>query len=85
MLKQIVVVAALVTTALAIPAHSQQSPPMSEKAEQIQRLVNKAAATVDKNGKAAFAEFRKKDGEWFRGVRIRHEGKRVAQSGVSAA
>lgn len=67
MLKQIVLLAALVTTAIATSAHSQQSPPMSEKAEQIQRLVNKAAALVDKNGKVAFAEFRKKDSEWFHG------------------
>ncbi len=67
MLKQIVVLAAFVTTAIASPAHSQQSPPMSEKAVQIKALVNKAAALVDKHGKAAFAEFRKKDSEWFHG------------------
>jgi signal transduction histidine kinase len=28
-------------------------------------LVTKAAALVEMKGKAAFAEFRKKDGEWF--------------------
>lgn len=66
-MKQIVVLAAFVTTAIASPAHSQQSPPMSEKAVQIKALVNKAAALVDKHGKAAFAEFRKKDSEWFHG------------------
>jgi cytochrome c len=65
MLKQIAVLAALVTMAMATPARSQQSPPMSEKAEQIQALVNKAAALIDKDGKAAFAEFRKKGSEWF--------------------
>lgn len=67
MLKELVVLAAVVTTAITIPAHSQQSPPVSEQAQQIQRLVSKAAALVDKNGKAAFAELRKKDSEWFHG------------------
>jgi cytochrome c len=53
--------------AAASPASSQQAPPPSEKAKQTEALVNKAAALVDKNGKAAFAEFRKKDSEWFHG------------------
>lgn len=30
-------------------------------------MVNRAAALIDKNGKAAFAEFRKRDSEWFHG------------------
>jgi cytochrome c len=42
-----------------------QTPPPSEKAKQTEALVNKAAALIDKNGKAAFAEFRKKGSEWF--------------------
>ncbi len=46
---------------------AQQAPPPSEKAKQIEALVTKAAALIDKNGKAAFAEFRKKDSEWFHG------------------
>jgi cytochrome c len=52
--------------AAASPAFSQQAPPPSEKAKQTEALVNKAAALIDKNGRAAFAEFRKKDSEWFR-------------------
>jgi cytochrome c len=47
------------------PAFSQQSPPTSEKAKQIEALVNKAAARIDKEGKAVFPEFRKSGSEWF--------------------
>jgi cytochrome c len=54
-----------VSLAAAWPASSQQAPPPSERAKQTEALVNKAAALIDKNGKAAFAEFRKKDSEWF--------------------
>jgi len=54
-----------VSLAATSPASSQQAPPPSERAKQTEALVNKAAALVDKNGKAAFAEFRKKGSEWF--------------------
>jgi len=54
--------------AAASPAFSQNAPPPSEKAKQTEEMVNKAAALVDKKGKAAFAEFRKKDSEWFHGT-----------------
>jgi cytochrome c len=53
--------------AVASPVFAQQAPPPSEKAKQIEALVTKAAALIDKNGKAAFADFRKKDSEWFHG------------------
>jgi signal transduction histidine kinase len=43
------------------------SPPASEEARHVEALVTKAAALVDKNGKTAFVEFRKKDSEWFHG------------------
>jgi cytochrome c len=48
-------------------SHVQQSPPSSEKAKQIEALVNKAAAMVDEQGKAAFIEFRKRGSEWWSG------------------
>lgn len=67
MVKQILALAAVVMVAMASPASAQQSPPMSEQATQTQDLVEKAAVLVDKQGKAAFAEFRKKDSEWFHG------------------
>ena len=51
----------------ASPAFSQQSPPASEKAKQIEALVNKAAALIESQGKAAFPEFRKSGSEWFSG------------------
>jgi cytochrome c len=51
--------------AIATPAISQGSPPATEHAKQVETLVVEAAALIDKNGKAAFAEFRKKDSEWF--------------------
>ena len=53
--------------AVASPVFAQQAPPPSEKAKQIETLVTKSAALIDKNGKAAFADFRKKDSEWFHG------------------
>jgi len=54
----------LMTAPLAI---AQGSPPATEQAKRVETLVSKAAALVDNNGKAAFAEFRKKDSEWFHG------------------
>ena len=46
----------------------QQAPPPSEQAKQTEALVDKAAVLIDKNGKAAFGEFRKNDSEWFHGT-----------------
>jgi cytochrome c len=51
----------------ASPVCSQQAPPASERATQVEALVTKAAALIDSKGKTAFAEFRKKDSEWFHG------------------
>ena len=51
--------------ATASPVFSQQGPPPSERANQVEALVMKAAALIDSKGKAAFADFRKKDSEWF--------------------
>jgi cytochrome c len=68
MLKQILTLAALITVAATGSASSQQSPPTSEKAKQVEAMVDKAATLIDKNGKAAFAEFRKPDSEWFHGT-----------------
>ncbi len=67
MFKQLFVCAALVTTLMVNPVNAQESPPTSEKAKQIEALVNKAAAQIESKGKAIFSEFRKKDSEWFSG------------------
>ena len=67
MFKQVLVCTAFVTMAMVNPVNAQQSPPTSEKAKQIEALVNKAAALIESKGKAIFPEFRKKDTEWFSG------------------
>lgn len=67
MLKPIAGLLFLVTAAAAAPVLAQQSPPASAQAKQVQALVEKAAALVQEKGKAAFAEFRKPDSEWFHG------------------
>ena len=51
--------------AAASPAISQDAPPLSEQAKQTKALVDKAAALIDKDGKAAFTEFRKKIASGF--------------------
>jgi len=65
MLKQLLVCIPFFAMAIAHPASSQQSPPTSEQAKRIEAMVNKAAALVESQGKAAFAEFRKRDSEWW--------------------
>jgi signal transduction histidine kinase len=46
---------------------AQDAPPATEEAKAIENLVNRAATLIDKDGKAAFVEFRKKDSVWFHG------------------
>jgi signal transduction histidine kinase len=67
MFKKVLVCTALVTMLLANAVSSQQSPPTSEQAKRIEAMVNKAAALVETEGKAAFSEFRKRDSEWWFG------------------
>ena len=67
MFKQLLVCTALVTMLMVNPVIAQQSAPTSEKAKQIEVLVNEAAALIESKGKAAFEEFRKKDTHWFSG------------------
>jgi signal transduction histidine kinase len=61
------VLVSLVGMAMVNPAIAQQSAPTSEKAKQIEVLVNEAAALIESKGKAVFEEFRKKDSHWFSG------------------
>ena len=62
------VLATLVGMAMVNPVIAQQSAPTSEKAKQIEMLVNEAAGLIERTGKAAaFEEFRKKDSQWFSG------------------
>jgi cytochrome c len=67
MFKQVLVCTALVTMLMVNPVAAQQSAPTSAKAKQIEGLVNEAEALLDSTGKAAFAEFRKKDSHWYSG------------------
>jgi cytochrome c len=66
MLQPIILICALLFLA-ANSANSQQSPPNTEKATQIEALVNKAAAIVDSKGMAALAQFRERGSEWWSG------------------
>ena len=45
--------------ATASPAFSQQGPPPSERAKQVEALVTKAAALIDDKGKGSFRGFQK--------------------------
>src|SRR4030065_2264120 len=65
--KQLFVFATLATMLMVNPVNAQESPPTSEKAKQIEALVNKAAALIESKGKAIFPEFRNKDSECFSG------------------
>ncbi len=55
----------LMTAPVVLAAES--SPPESPAAKQIVDLVTKAASLLEQKGKAAFAEFRKPNSEWFNG------------------
>jgi methyl-accepting chemotaxis protein len=67
MFKQLFVCTTLVTMLMVNLVNAQEPPPTSEKAKQIEALVNKAAAQIESKGKAIFPELRKKDSEWFHG------------------
>ncbi len=67
MLKHTIICAAWVNFAIANAALAQQAPPASEKTMQIEAMVNKAAALLDREGKAALPAFRVKDSEWYHG------------------
>lgn len=64
-IKTLAMMAAL---AIAAPAWSQTAAPRSDEAKRIERLVNEAAALVEKQGKAAaFSEFRTRNSQWWFG------------------
>ena len=64
---KILLVGFTILFAIASPAFAQQAPAASEKTKEVEALVTRAAALIDKTGKAAFAEFRKKGSDWFHG------------------
>ncbi len=52
---------------LASPGLSATLEPQSEQAKRIKTLVDKAAALIERKGKDAFPELRKKGSEWYKG------------------
>ncbi len=67
MFKRLLASIAVAAMTTASSASFQQSPLRSEQAKRIEVIVNKAAALVERQGKAAFAEFRRRDSEWWFG------------------
>jgi signal transduction histidine kinase len=67
MIKSLAVCTVLACLMMPSIAQSQEAPPPSDKAKQIEDLVNRAAALVDQRGRAAFDEFRKRDSQWWFG------------------
>jgi len=67
MLKKVLIYAAIVTMAMVNSVSAQQASPTSDQAKRIEAMVNKAAALVKTNGKAAFSAFRMRDSEWWFG------------------
>jgi cytochrome c len=65
MLVKVLVCTALVTMAMVSSVSSQQYLPKSEQTKRIEAMVNKAAALVETQGRAALSEFRKRDSEWW--------------------
>src|SRR5215471_9953199 len=62
------VLASVLLALLCTPfAWAADSPPASPEAERIEALVNKAAALVQKEGKPALNDFRKRGSEWWSG------------------
>jgi signal transduction histidine kinase len=67
MVKQMLAIILTATLAMSGTVSAQQSPPASDQVKQIEAMVNKAAALVESEGKAAFSEFRKRNSEWWLG------------------
>jgi signal transduction histidine kinase len=68
MQRQLLTSLAIAALISATPLHAQDSPPRSEQAKRIEGLVNKAAALIESQGKAAaFAQFRTRNSEWWSG------------------
>lgn len=54
---------------LSSPRSFSAEPGRSEKAKELQVIVEKAATQVESKGKEFFPELRKKDGDWWKGER----------------
>ncbi|HEY1266820.1 MAG TPA: cache domain-containing protein [Candidatus Binatia bacterium] len=61
------VVAVLATVLIASITFAAAPDPQSQQAKEIKAMVDRAAALIDKKGKEAFPEFKKKNSEWYKG------------------
>jgi cytochrome c len=52
---------------LLLCSHAFAEAPKSDQAKQLVTLVDRAAAVIEKKGKDAFPDLRKKDGDWWKG------------------
>ena len=59
--------------------------PQTPQAKQIKAMVDKAAALIERKGNAAFPEFKKKGGEWFKGDTYIFVGDMKGKNLVNAA
>jgi cytochrome c len=59
--------------------------PQSQQAKETKALVDKAVALIEKKGKDAFPEFKKKGGEWFKGDAYIFVGDMKGKNLVNAA
>jgi signal transduction histidine kinase len=62
-----VLCATVILATAATPSAAEPAPPESQRAKEVQALVEKAAALIDQQGRSAFAEFRRPNSEWFHG------------------
>jgi signal transduction histidine kinase len=67
MIKFLLIWTALAGLMMTSPARAQEAPPHSDQAQRVEELVNQAAALVEQRGRAAFAQFRTHDSEWWFG------------------
>src|SRR5579872_1583671 len=68
MIKSLFVCMTLACLVIASSARAQEGPPPSPQVKRIEDLVNRAAALVEQRGRAAFAQFKRRDSEWWYGT-----------------
>jgi signal transduction histidine kinase len=67
MIRSLLVCTAIASLVMAGPARAEEGPPPSDQSKRIEDMVNRAAALVEQRGRAALAEFRTRDSEWWFG------------------
>ena len=67
MIKSLVLCTTFAALMMAAAARADEGPPPSDQSKRIEDMVDRAAALVEQKGRAAFAEFRVRDSEWWFG------------------